>query len=215
LHYASMHGRLDMLDTLLQADPSTIDLIDHDNFTPLIHSIIHGHLSCVQRLLAASARIDPASEAEHIPLNLACEHGAVEIVELLLQHGARILADAEGLYPQHLVARSGQTPQLLRLLQRYNADLDQCDKLYGWTPLFHAASEGNVPCLQELLNVGANANIADEKDLPAVYCSLGRSPSLHDATRAISEQGHQKPPHYAGASDAYDQQWSDSDVSRR
>jgi len=169
LHYASMHGRLDMLDTLLQADPSTIDLIDHDNFTPLIHSIIHGHLSCVQRLLAASARIDPASEAEHIPLNLACEHGAVEIVELLLQHGARILADAEGLYPQHLVARSGQTPQLLRLLQRYNADLDQCDKLYGWTPLFHAASEGNVPCLQELLNVGANANIADEKDLPAVY----------------------------------------------
>ncbi|KXJ97140.1 ankyrin repeat protein nuc-2 [Microdochium bolleyi] len=169
LHYASMHGRLDMLNALLEADPSTIDLIDHDNFTPLIHSIIHGHLSCVQRLLAASARLDPASEAEHIPLNLACEHGSVEIVTLLLQAGAKILPDAEGLYPQHLVARSGQTPKLLRLLQQYDADLNQCDKLYGWTPLFHAASEGNVPCLEELLNVGADANIADEKDLPAVY----------------------------------------------
>ncbi|KAI1366095.1 hypothetical protein F5Y08DRAFT_155438 [Xylaria arbuscula] len=169
LHYASMHGRLGMLEVLLQANPSTIDMIDHDNFTPLIHAIIHGHLPCVQLLLTASARLDPTSETDHIPLNLACEHGSLEIVEMLLQHGARILADAEGLYPQHLVARSGQTPQLLRLLKQYGADLDQIDKLYGWTPLVHAASEGNVPCLQELLSAGVNPNILDEKDLPAMY----------------------------------------------
>ncbi|CAJ2511461.1 Uu.00g070860.m01.CDS01 [Anthostomella pinea] len=169
LHYASMHGRLDMLEALLQANPTTIDLIDHDNFTPLIHAIIHGHLACVKRLLATSSRSDPVSETDHIPLNLACEHGSVEIVELLLQHGAQILPDAEGLYPQHLVARSGQTPRLLRLLQQYGADLDQVDKLYGWTPLVHAASEGNVPCLQELLNVGVDPTIVDEKDLPAMY----------------------------------------------
>ncbi|KAI3323698.1 hypothetical protein HD806DRAFT_71552 [Xylariaceae sp. AK1471] len=169
LHYASMHGRLDMLETLLQADPSTIDMIDHDNFTPLIHAIIHGHLACVRLLLNASSRLDPVSEADHIPLNLACEHGSIEIVEILLQHGAQLLPDAEGLYPQHLVARSGQTPRLLRLLKQYGADLDQIDKLYGWTPLVHAASEGNVPCLQELLSVGVNPNILDEKDLPAMY----------------------------------------------
>lgn len=169
LHYASMHGRLEMVQILLQAGPSTVDLIDHDNFTPLIHAIIHGHLQCVQLLLKASSRLDPVSETDHIPLNLACEHGSIDIVEILLQHGARILPDAEGLYPQHLVARSGQTPRLLRLLQQYGADLDQIDKLYGWTPLVHAASEGNVPCLQELLSAGVNPNILDEKDLPAVY----------------------------------------------
>nr|KAI1760894.1 SPX domain-containing protein [Hypoxylon sp. FL1150] len=169
LHYASMHGRLDMLELLLQANPTTIDLIDHDNFTPLIHAIIHGHLECVQRLLVTTSRLDPVSETDHIPLNLACEYGSLDIVRLLLQHGAQILPDAEGLYPQHLVARSGQTPQLLRLLQEYGADLDQIDKLYGWTPLVHAASEGNVPCLEELLNVGADPNIVDEKDLPAMY----------------------------------------------
>ncbi|KAK7920369.1 hypothetical protein PG985_008391 [Apiospora marii] len=169
LHYASMHGRLDMLDALLQADSTTIDLIDHDNFTPLIHAIIHGHLACVERLLATSSRLDPKSDTDHAPLNLACEHGSLEIVELLLRNGAQILSDAEGLYPQHLVARSGQTPQLLMLLKQYGADLDQIDKLYGWTPLVHAASEGNVPCLRELLNIGADANILDEKDLPAMY----------------------------------------------
>ncbi|TPX07851.1 uncharacterized protein E0L32_010426 [Thyridium curvatum] len=170
LHYASMHGRLDMLDALLSAvDLSTIDLIDHDNFTPLIHAIIHGHLDCVKRLLEKSARLDPVSDSDHVPLNLACEHGSSAIVELLLQHGARILPDAEGLYPQHLVARSGQKPELLLLLKQFGADLDQIDKLYGWTPLVHAASEGNVPCLQALIEVGADPNIRDEKDLPAMY----------------------------------------------
>lgn len=144
-------------------------MIDHDNFTPLIHAIIHGHFDCVQRLLEKSARVDPVSDADHVPLNLACEHGSLEIVELLLQHGAQILPDAEGLYPQHLVARSGQTPDLLLLLKAHGADLDQIDKLYGWTPLVHAASEGDAACLQALLAVGADPTIVDEKDLPAMY----------------------------------------------
>lgn len=151
------------------ADQSIIDLIDHDNFTPLIHAIIHGHLECAERLLERSARIDPISDTDHVPLNLACEHGSVAIVELLLKHGARILPDAEGLFPQHLVARSGQTPQLLHLLKEYSADLDQIDKLYSWTPLFHAASEGNVPCLQTLLEIGVKTNVVDEKELSAMY----------------------------------------------
>lgn len=104
-----------------------------------------------------------------MPLNLACENGSIAIVELLLKHGAKILPDAEGLYPQHLVARSGQTPQLLLLLKSYGADLNQIDKLYSWTPLFHAASEGNVPCMQTLLDVGVETHVRDEKDLSAMY----------------------------------------------
>ncbi|KAJ4007084.1 phosphate system positive regulatory protein pho81 [Fusarium irregulare] len=187
LHYASLHGRLEMLKFLLNgkleqsnhsltyftdsslANQKTIDLTDHDNFTPLIHSIIHGHLDCIELLLARSARIDPVSEADHVPLNLACEHGSVAVVEMLLKHGAKILPDAEGLYPQHLVARAGQTSELLLLLKQFGADLDQIDKLYGWTPLVHSASEGNVDCLQALLKVGVDASIVDEKDLPAMY----------------------------------------------
>ncbi|RGP72054.1 ankyrin repeat nuc-2 [Fusarium sporotrichioides] len=172
LHYASLHGRLEMLKVLLDgnlANQRTIDLTDHDNFTPLIHSIIHGHLNCIELLLARSARIDPVSDADHVPLNLACEHGSVAVVEMLLKHGANILPDAEGLYPQHLVARAGQTSELLLLLKEFGADLDQIDKLYGWTPLVHSASEGNVDCLQALLKVGVDASIVDEKDLPAMY----------------------------------------------
>lgn len=104
-----------------------------------------------------------------MPLNLACERGSQSVVDLLLKSGAKIVADAEGLYPQHLVARSVRNPSLLLLLREYGADLDQIDKLYGWTPLVHAASEGNVPCLEALLQADVDANILDEKGLPAVY----------------------------------------------
>ena len=120
-------------------------------------------------LLSRSARIDPVSESDHVPLNLACERGSEAVVKVLLRHGVKILADAEGLYPQHLVARSGKSSQLLLLLKQHGADLDQIDKLYGWTPLVHAASEGNVDCLQALLKLGVDASIVDEKDLPAMY----------------------------------------------
>lgn len=91
------------------------------------------------------------------------------IVEILLKNGASILPDAEGLYPQHLVARSGQSPELLHLLKSYGADLDQIDKLYSWTPLFHAASEGNVPVMQTLLDIGISTDVLDEKGLSAMY----------------------------------------------
>lgn len=150
-------------------DADTINLIDHDNFRPLVHAIIHNHLDCVQRLIEKGAVLNPVSETDHAPLNLACKHGSLAIVQLLLTNGAKILPDAEGLYPQHLVARSAKNSDLLGVLKQFGADLDQVDKLYGWTPLVHAASEGNVPCLRALLKEGADPNIVDEKDLPALY----------------------------------------------
>lgn len=169
LHYASMHGHVQLVEELVNAAPDTVNFRDQDSFTPLIHAIVHSQLACVQMLLSKGADISRLGPAEHIPLNLACQYASMEIVELLLQRHAGMLPDAEGLYPQHLVARSGKTPQMLLLLQRYGANLDQPDKLYQWTPLFHAASEGHVECLQTLLQCGVDVDIVDEKGLSAMY----------------------------------------------
>ncbi|EEH37064.2 ankyrin repeat protein nuc-2 [Paracoccidioides lutzii Pb01] len=169
LHYACMHGRVEMVKALLEAGIATIDLMDHDNFTPLIHSIIRDQLPCVEQLLTHNARINPTSESDHIPLNLACQHASLPIISLLLERNANLLPDAEGLYPQHLVARSCRDPEVLFLLKNHGADLDQKDKLYQWTPLFHAASEGCVNCLRALLECGANPDALDEKGLSAMY----------------------------------------------
>lgn len=169
LHYAAMHGRVDLLEELINVAPDTVNFRDQDSFTPLIHAIVHSQLACVQLLLASGAHLTRLGPAEHIPLNLACQWGSMEIVELLLQRNAEMLPDAEGLYPAHLVARSGKNPQMLLLLKRYGADLDQPDKLYQWTPVFHAASEGHVEGLKTLLQCQVDVNVVDEKGLSAMY----------------------------------------------
>ncbi|ETI22407.1 hypothetical protein G647_06482 [Cladophialophora carrionii CBS 160.54] len=207
LHYACLRGRIGMVATLLAAGPSTIDLKDHDNFTPLIHSIVRHRIDCVRLLLANNARIDPQSDNDHIPLNLACQHESIEVAGLLLERNARLLADAEGLFPQHLVARSSQKPDLLILLRQHGADLNQRDKLYQWTPLFHAASEGRVECLRALLENGADPEALDEKGLTAMYYAtweghlecmdlLWARTSQHRAERRSSTRlGVVAPPH--------------------
>jgi CDK inhibitor PHO81 len=169
LHYACLKGRVNMVATLIEAGDHTVDYKDHDNFTPLIHSIVRHQLACVQQLLSHRAQIDPLTDADHIPLNLACQHESVQVATLLLHQGARLLPDAEGLYPQHLVARSSQTPDLLLLLKEHGADLNQKDKLYQWTPLFHAASEGRIACLRTLLANKVDVDALDEKGLSAMY----------------------------------------------
>lgn len=169
LHYACLKGRVGMVTTLIEANDQTVDYKDHDNFTPLIHSIVRHQFPCVQQLLSHNAGIDPLTQADHIPLNLACQHQFIQVVTLLLQQGAKLLPDAEGLYPQHLVARSSQSADLLLLLKEHGADLDQKDKLYQWTPLFHAASEGRIECLRTLLENGVDVDALDEKGLSAMY----------------------------------------------
>lgn len=169
LHYAAMHGRVEVLQELINTAPDTVNFRDQDSFTPLIHGIVHSQLACVQTLLASGAHLSRIGPAEHIPLNLACQWGSMEIVELLLQHNTEMLPDAEGLYPAHLVARSGKNPEMLLLLKKYGADLDLADKLYQWTPLFHAASDGHVECLQTLLQCNVDVDVVDEKGLSAMY----------------------------------------------
>lgn len=169
LHYASMNGHSRLLDDLIRARPDSVDTLDLDDFTPLIHAINNGHLVCVERLLSYSAHVNPVKKDSHIPLNLACQHDSVAVVELLLRSNPIIMPDAEGLFPQHLVARCGAEPALLLLLRDYGADLDQPDKLYQWTPLFHAASEGRIACLQTLLEGGVRTETTDEKGQSALY----------------------------------------------
>ena len=172
LHYACMNGHVDITQLLLEAQPDSVDVKDLDMFTALVHSIVNSHISCVKKLLHYSARVDPGLETDQNPLNLACQNASVPIVELLLANNPQIKPDAEGLFPQHLVARFGRDPHLLLSLRHKKADLDQPDKLYAWTPLFHAASEGNVECLKMLLDCGARTDLTDEKGLSAQYYAM-------------------------------------------
>ena len=169
LHYACMYGRLDMIQALVSAAPDTRDAKDLDNFTALIHGIVHSQARSIKAMLELGAKVNRSGEADHIPLNLACQYGSPEILRQMLLYSPEMLPDAEGLFPQHILARFGGTSQSLQMLKDNGVNMDQQDKLYQWTPIFHAASEGQLDCLETLLQFRVNANVRDEKGMSAMY----------------------------------------------
>lgn len=169
LHYACMHGRVEMVKILVDTARDTVDYKDLDNFSPLIHGIVHSQPGSVQEMLQFGAMVNPTGSTDHIPLNLACQYGSVPIIERIIRFQPQILPDAEGLFPQHLVARFGRDDRILGMLKDYGVDMDQPDKLYQWTPILHAASEGHLHSVRQLLEFHVNPAAVDEKGLSAMY----------------------------------------------
>ncbi|KAJ9104254.1 hypothetical protein QFC19_004071 [Naganishia cerealis] len=170
LHYAAMYGHKDIAGRLLQhgADATTVDM---DGHTPVIQAIISGNEDCVKILVekAGTNILEPtAISNDLIPLSLACQHGRYEVAKLLLENGAKILPNSEGLYPQHLAARAGHAEICQLLVDMCGPDgggKDRHDKYNLWTPLHHACIGGSsrhLACMRVLVQAGCDVNAADE-----------------------------------------------------
>jgi CDK inhibitor PHO81 len=162
LHHSAMYGHVESLRHLL-AIPGGCDVNvpDYEGSTPLVYGIKEGLAGIVEVLLQAGAALGPTSPGAPLPLSLACEYGMYDIAKLLLQQGAPLDANNEGLYPLHLASRQGHRT-LTQLLLQHGAPLEQQDTMQSWTPLFYSASEGHTACTRMLLDAGARVDVRDE-----------------------------------------------------
>ncbi|KAL1917087.1 uncharacterized protein VTP21DRAFT_5285 [Calcarisporiella thermophila] len=169
IHYMAMHGHGACARFVLDHG-ANYDVSDHDGFTPFIYAVINGHTECVKIFLEAGAEVEPANaEQDYIPLSLACQYGHKDVALLLMNRGAKVLLNSEGMYPLHLTCRAGH-PELTRMLTQYDsAHLDTPDTYKGWTPLFYAASDGHIQCVRALIEAGCKLNMKDEFGLTPVY----------------------------------------------
>jgi len=173
IHYACMNGHMPLIDLLMgEHTAGMLELTDLNGYTPLIWAIMNSKADCVEKLLQVGARVDRAGNEGQIPINLACQHGNFEIISMLLQRKPMIIPDAEGLFPQHTAARCGCDGRTFVSLREHGAHLDQADKLYGWTPLFHAAETGHKETMSALLDLKVDPAVLDEKDLTAQYYAI-------------------------------------------
>jgi len=186
IHYGAMHGHAEIVSFLLERVDADATPTDMDGYTPLMHAIIKGHLEVVRifvTLGSTSAKTKISLEPtvvsnDLIPLSLACQYGHVEVASLLLQCGAKILPNSEGLYPQHFAAKAGHD-KICQLLVTHGGPTgggkDRQDKYNLWTPLHHAAvggDERHLACIQVLVGAGCDVNVTDE---------YGKSPGWYAA----------------------------------
>ncbi|KAG8994889.1 ubiquitin-protein ligase peroxin 12 [Tulasnella sp. JGI-2019a] len=189
LHYASMNGHAELSRRLLAlgADPR---IRDKDNYNALIYAIINGHVECVRVVLDDSrVGVEPEDvQTDVIPLSLACQFGHIQVVSLLLQHGARKLPNTNGEYPLHVAAREGHA-ELCRMLLSVDNGFrkDTPDKYSEWTPLFHSARRGHTETVRTLLEAGCNPTVVDETGCPPVFYAAwyGFLPCVELLLRAI------------------------------
>ncbi|KAH9943358.1 cyclin-dependent protein kinase inhibitor [Epithele typhae] len=168
LHYAAMHGHGDVCCRLIQVGLPP-DVVDVDNCTPLIYATLKGCVACVRALLEEGGVSvqSPNSNSDLMPMSLAARAGHMDVVILLLKHGAPSLPNTNGEYPIHLAAQAGHAEVCRTLADHEGWDVP--DKYNDWTPVFHAARFGRDASLQVLLEVGCRFNLTDEAENSPLY----------------------------------------------
>ncbi|XP_034949608.1 ankyrin-1-like [Chelonus insularis] len=160
------------------------------------------NLQIIKLLLKYNADIEAMDDRGWTPLITACSIGNAEVVKCLLEHHANPnVTDWIGQPALHLVCswESETTPQIIKLLLKYNADIEAVDE-QGRTPLFVACKSGNVAAVQCLLENHVNPNATNQHSQTALHyiCSAKPGTTLqiiqlllkHNAdTEAMDDRG--------------------------
>ena len=120
-----------------------------------------GFIESADVLIQNGANVNYVTKYDEIPLNGACLSGNIELVKRLLELGADIdnkVAERNGTTPQRPIysAIYSNSIEIVKLLIDRNADVNLTTN--GDTILMWTCEWGNGPCVEMLLNAGADVS---------------------------------------------------------
>lgn len=120
----------------------------------LIHEVIKGDLTEVQRLLDTDSNLNLKDQNGYTPLMHAVKQQNPQMVKILTDYGAKVNI-SDNLQDTPLVwASSINNTEIVKILLEHGADPDNGN----FTPLMWSAFHGNVPMLKLFLEYRANLN---------------------------------------------------------
>ncbi|KAF5874813.1 putative nb-arc and ankyrin domain protein [Botrytis fragariae] len=183
---ASLAGSLDIVKLLLKKGAKT-DYRGYNNRTPLMNAAFYGRKNVVDLLLENDAEVNCVDFGNESPLMKAAATGHVNIMSLLLEKGAKFDCKEEGFALALLSNSRYGRKEMVEFLLQSGVDASPRDMMpgyQGWTPLIHAASNGNENIVKLLLENGAEINAKSESGCTPLYeaASWGHG---HEAVVAI------------------------------
>lgn len=122
LHYCATYG-VSVAITLLAKYGADINQKDCDGYSPLCTAIQHNDIFAIYALLKLGAPVNP-NDNDVLPLCVAANRSFVDIVRLLLEHGALVnRKDRFGMTPLHYAAVNCNK-EMISLLRSQGAYLD-------------------------------------------------------------------------------------------
>lgn len=158
LHWGALVGNKDFCKTCL--DNGTPADVQADNKqTPLMWSVLRGHVSVTRLLLAAKASVQTRDSLGATPLMIAIQHKNHSSVLLLMHRGQKAIlddGDKNGCTSAHWAAYKGDLTAL-KLLDYFGADLLALDNS-KMMPLHRAVCASQAQVVEFLLEKRSDAN---------------------------------------------------------
>ncbi|KAJ3128377.1 hypothetical protein HK098_004624 [Nowakowskiella sp. JEL0407] len=148
------------------------------NLTVTNNGPIEKRLRDVATLLNLGADILLRDENGRLPAQIAWDHGNREVFRAILFHANehQLLSNIQNqlnLSEIHIAIIFGNFERLKELLQSTMPDEVDVRDISNSTPLHHAASVGDIPMIQLLLDFGADINALEESGRTPLFITVG------------------------------------------
>ena len=163
-------GNIERIREVIESGQASATDRSNDGITPLHLAAITGRVPVCAYLIEKGAEVDASGGTlPATPLQWAARKGLVEIIDLLIHHGANLrLVDPQDFSCLHSVTHSSNHWALLYILCQPDIAVDERDNM-GLTPLHWAARQGDKLSVEVLLKFGANPNAVDPKGFTALH----------------------------------------------
>ncbi|XP_062861195.1 ankyrin repeat domain-containing protein 16 [Trichomycterus rosablanca] len=192
LHYASRHGHIDIVRFFVEEMCMDIELYNSDYKRALHEAASMSHEQCVRYLINRGAKIDCLKKADWTPLMMACTRRNLEVIKVLLYHGADpTLQNKDGWNSFHIACREGD-PAVIEHLLCVRPEVWMTESKTRRTPLHTAAMHGCLEVVGILLD---KCNYKpDEKDSCGVTPFMDAVRNGHLAVTKLLLEKHQASP---------------------
>ena len=173
IHDAAANGDLDVVKKIVEQDPRLVNQDDKYEWRPIFHAGLRRHYDVVKYLIDWGADL---AAHDGYAIHYAAEvPDNKEVVSLLIAYGG---LDAHA-KPSSEIARQFIYAVFLANVQRVNAMLRDNSELvqeryaHGDTALHHAARNGDLEIVEQLVDSGADVNVTSDHDHFPLYCAAG------------------------------------------
>ena len=173
IHDAASNGDQDTIKKILEQDPGQVNQDDQYEWRPIFHAGLRRHYDVVKHLIDCGA--DLAAHDGYVIHYAGEVPNNKEIVSLLVTYGA-LDAHTE---PTSELARQFIYAVFLANSERVNAMLRDDPELVqeryarGDTALHHAARNGDLEIVRQLVSSGADVNATTDNNHFSLYCAAG------------------------------------------